>query len=82
MASPFDEEGGTFFVLINAEGQYSIWPSFIPVPAGWVGTLGPATRQACVDYIEEYWTDMRPGSLITLMSGTLDKASSEPGVGD
>jgi MbtH protein len=63
MASPFEDETGVFLVLVNAEGQYSIWPSFREVPAGW-NTVGPTgIRQACLDWIEAHWTDMRPTSL-------------------
>jgi MbtH protein len=35
MANPFDDNDGTFLVLVNAEGQHSLWPSFAPVPPGW-----------------------------------------------
>jgi uncharacterized protein YbdZ (MbtH family) len=33
--NPFDDEHGTFYSLINGEGQYSLWPTFADVPAGW-----------------------------------------------
>jgi MbtH protein len=64
MASPFEDETGTFLVLVNAEGQHSIWPSFREVPAGWnsVGPMG--NRQTCLDWIEKHWSDMRPKSLV------------------
>lgn len=64
MTNPFDDPDGTFFVLVNAENQHSLWPSFADVPAGWTRTFGPGTRQACLDYVEDNWTDMRPQSLI------------------
>jgi len=56
---PFD----TYKVVINHEEQYSIWPAERENPPGWndVGTSGP--KQACLDYIETAWTDMRPLSL-------------------
>ena len=69
MTNPFDNKDGTFLVLINDEGQHSLWPEFSPVPAGWVAKFGPESRQACVDYVEQNWTDMRPKSLITAMEG-------------
>ncbi|MEO3808647.1 MbtH family protein [Sphaerisporangium sp. B11E5] len=68
MANPFDNEDGTFFALINDEGQYSLWPAFADVPAGWEIVFGEATRKECLDYIEENWTDMRPKSLIEEMA--------------
>lgn len=67
MASPFDDEGGVFLVLVNEEKQHSLWPAFIPVPAGWLAVHGPAGRKACVDYVDATWTDMRPVSLIRAM---------------
>jgi uncharacterized protein YbdZ (MbtH family) len=62
--NPFDDESGSFLVLVNAEKQHSLWPSFADVPAGWGVVHGPADRQPCLDYIEENWTDMRPASLV------------------
>jgi MbtH protein len=67
MGNPFDDENGSFFVLVNDEGQHSLWPTFADVPAGWKVVFGEADRQACIDYIEKNWTDMRPKSLIEEM---------------
>lgn len=67
MANPFDDESGVFRVLVNDEGQYSLWPDFAPVPAGWTSVHGPDTRSACLDHIERHWTDMRPRSLAEAM---------------
>lgn len=67
MSNPFDDPDGTFLVLINEEGQYSLWPSFAEVPAGWTIAHPEDGRQACLDYIEQHWTDMRPRSLIKAM---------------
>ena len=33
--NPFEDENGVYHVLINDEGQYSLWPSFKDVPQGW-----------------------------------------------
>jgi MbtH protein len=68
MTNPFDNENGTFLVLVNAEEQHSLWPAFAEVPAGWTIRYGEDTRQACLEFIEENWTDMRPKSLIVEMS--------------
>jgi uncharacterized protein YbdZ (MbtH family) len=62
--NPFDDEMGTFLVLRNHEGQYSLWPEFAIVPSGWEPVHGPDTRQACLDYVDRHWTDMRPLSLV------------------
>lgn len=49
-----------FFVVINGEEQYSIWPSYQPVPAGWRAIGEAKCKDDCLDYIEAHWTDMRP----------------------
>ncbi|AQS65627.1 MbtH family protein [Streptomyces pactum] len=67
MTNPFDDPDGTFYVLVNDEGQHSLWPTFADVPQGWNVVHGEADRQSCLDYIEENWTDMRPKSLIRAM---------------
>ncbi|MEV5124691.1 MbtH family protein [Streptomyces decoyicus] len=64
MTNPFDDDSGSFFVLVNDEGQHSLWPTFAEVPAGWSRAYGEATRQECLDYVEENWKDLRPKSLI------------------
>jgi MbtH protein len=68
VTNPFDDKEGVFLVLVNAEGQHSLWPDFVAVPAGWTRAFGPSTHQACNDHIEATWTDMRPKSLIDAMS--------------
>jgi MbtH protein len=49
-------------VLINDEEQYSLWPAIRDVPQGWrqVGPTG--SRETCIAYVEEHWTDMTPKS--------------------
>ncbi len=34
MTNSFEDENGVYHVLVNEEGQHSIWPSFIEVPRG------------------------------------------------
>ena len=50
-------------VVINHEEQYSIWPVDREIPKGWKDVGKQGTKQQCLDYIEEVWTDMRPLSL-------------------
>ncbi|MEQ7005671.1 MbtH family protein [Actinopolymorpha sp. B17G11] len=68
MTNPFDDPDGTFHVLVNDEGQHSLWPSFVDIPAGWTPVVQDESRQTCLDYVEEHWTDMRPASLIEAMN--------------
>ena len=65
--NPFDDDSIEHLVLVNDENQHSLWPAFAEVPAGWTVVHGPANRQACVQYVDEHWTDMRPKSLIRAM---------------
>ncbi|GAB7263022.1 MbtH family protein [Dickeya ananatis] len=50
-------------VVINEQQQYSLWPEFAAVPAGWQVVYGPQSREACIAYTETHWQDMRPASL-------------------
>jgi MbtH protein len=79
MTNPFDDESGRFFVLVNDEGQHSLWPVFAEVPAGWTVAFGEESRSGCLAYIEESWTDMRPRSLAEAMAA--DEAARQPDAG-
>ncbi|MEU4985625.1 MbtH family protein [Streptomyces sp. NPDC021969] len=63
MANPFDDADGTFLVLVNDEGQHSLWPAFAERPAGWTVALDETSRDKALAYVEEHWTDLRPRSL-------------------
>ena len=67
VTNPFEDENGIYHVLINEEGQYSLWPSFIDVPDGWTIIHKSDSRAACLELINRNWTDMRPKSLIKSM---------------
>jgi MbtH protein len=69
MSNPFENPDGRFVVVVNDENQHALWPSFAEVPAGWRAVFGEADRDACLDYVGEHWTDMRPLSLITATEG-------------
>ncbi|MET9362289.1 MbtH family protein [Streptomyces sp. NPDC006632] len=63
--NPFDDADGRFLVLVNDEGQHSLWPSFAVVPGGWTVAKEEASRDACLEFVESNWTDLRPRSLAT-----------------
>ncbi|MEU5694764.1 MbtH family protein [Actinosynnema sp. NPDC020468] len=67
MTNPFENPDGVYLVLVNDEGQHSLWPEFVVVPAGWATAFGPNDRAACLAYVEREWTDLRPKSLIEAM---------------
>lgn len=66
-SNPFEDPDSGYLVLVNDEGQHSLWPSSIDVPEGWTIVLPETNRQAALDYIDENWTDMRPKSLVEAM---------------
>jgi MbtH protein len=61
-----------FEVVINLEEQYSIWPADKPIPAGWLAVGRRDVKSACLAYIDEVWTDMRPLSLRKSMAARLN----------
>jgi MbtH protein len=67
MTNPFEDPDATYLVLINDEGQHSLWPATIDVPAGWTVVRDRGSRDECLDYVNENWTDMRPRSLVEAM---------------
>jgi uncharacterized protein YbdZ (MbtH family) len=70
MTNPFEDSARTYVVLVNEEGQHSLWPDRIAVPDGWSTAHGPAGRDVCLEYITTHWTDMRPLSLRAQMDAT------------
>jgi MbtH protein len=78
MSDFFEDEDGEYLVLINDEGQYSLWRTFKAVPAGWT-VVGPSgARKDCLAYIERHWTDMRPASLIERMKRDAAQRADPP----
>jgi MbtH protein len=67
------EDKTIYRVVVNHEEQYSIWPEWKDIPAGWrdTGKLGP--KADCLAYVEEVWTDMRPLSLRKKMDKTQEQ---------
>lgn len=51
------------YVVKNHEEQYSIWPTYKPIPKGWVADGEARNKEACLSHIDKVWTDMRPLSL-------------------
>lgn len=70
-----DSDNCLYSVLVNAEGQYSLWPARKPVPLGWEPVGFSGDKESCISYVDEHWTDMRPRSL------TRNDSRSQPGRG-
>ncbi|QEH34733.1 MbtH-like protein [Aquisphaera giovannonii] len=61
---PSEEKPETIYrVVRNHEEQYSIWFTDRELPPGWDEAGRSGTKDECLAYIEEVWTDMRPLSL-------------------
>lgn len=67
MAWDEEDDSTVFKVVINHEEQYSIWPADRRSPLGWKEIGKKATKKGCFAYIEEVWTDMRPGKFASTM---------------
>jgi len=60
---PGDNDQTIYKVVINDEEQYSIWPANRENAMGWKDAGKTGTKEECLAYIQEVWTDMRPKSL-------------------
>ena len=67
------EDNTIYKVVVNHEEQYSIWFADREIPAGWTEVGKSGTKDECLAYIKEVWTDMRPLSLRRKM----DEAAKE-----
>ena len=79
MAWDEEEDTTTYKVVINHEEQYSIWPADRENALGWNDVGKSGSKQECLDYIEEVWTDMRPLSLRKQMEEDERRRAAEQG---
>lgn len=68
-----NDENTTYQVLRNDEEQYSLWPLSLDIPAGWQAVGKQGTKDECMSYVDEVWTDMRPRSLREQMAADAGK---------
>jgi MbtH protein len=57
------EDKRDYTVVVNDEEQYSIWLADRELPAGWRAVANVGKKAACLKYIDDVWSDMRPLSL-------------------
>lgn len=62
-------DGDLFQVLINEEGQHSLWPAAQKPPKGWKAVGPSGSKDECLAFVEQNWQDMRPLSLQRQMAG-------------
>jgi MbtH protein len=67
VTSQFEDLDASYVVLVNVEGQCSLWPVLADMPDGWRVEFGKAGREEFPGFIEESRRDMRPKSLIEAM---------------
>ncbi len=65
MSRDEQEDTTIYKVVQNHEEQYSILPADRENPLGWHDVGKEGSKAACLAYIDEVWTDMRPLSLRT-----------------
>ena len=75
------EDQTIYKVVVNHEEQYSIWPEDRETPLGWNDAGYSGTKDECLAYIKEVWTDMRPLSLRKKMEenerGKMEEAANQ-----
>ena len=62
-----DGDERKYQVLVNEEGQYSLWRDGKSIPNGWTATGKYGAKEECISYVDSVWTDMRPVSLRSRM---------------
>ena len=78
---PWDEEETTtttIYKVVNHEEQYSIWPADRENALGWFDADRSGSKQECLNFIQEVWTDMRPLSLRKQMDELAHKQLANP----
>jgi uncharacterized protein YbdZ (MbtH family) len=61
--NPFGDDNGSPFVFVTHEEQRILRPALDDVPAGRRVVRGEVDLAACLDHIENNWTDALPKSL-------------------
>ena len=70
MSTSVAESREMYKVVVNDEEQYCLWPAQRANSLGWHDTGKTGSREECLTYIKEVWTDMRPLSLRKRMSSS------------
>lgn len=52
-----------YFVVVNDRNEHALWPSHLPVPAGWSREGFAGSEADCMQHVDQVWTDMSPASL-------------------
>ncbi len=60
MPTTEDEDTRVYTVLVNHEGQHSLWLKSETIPNGWQVIGKEGAKAECLQYVKEAWTDMTP----------------------
>ncbi|HHV7381159.1 MbtH family protein [Escherichia fergusonii] len=63
-SNPFDDPQGVFYILRNAQGQFSLWPQQCALPAGWDVVCQPQLQASCQQWLDAHWRTLTPANFI------------------
>ncbi|MEU0851856.1 AMP-binding protein [Streptomyces flaveolus] len=63
MSAPLTVAGARWCVVLNGEGQYSLWWTDRELPPGWRAEGTSGTRERCLARVQEVWADPLPAGL-------------------
>lgn len=58
--NPFDDPQGQFYLLRNAQQQYSLWPQQCALPIGWDVISDAQSLAACQQWLISHWQILTP----------------------
>jgi len=82
MTNDDEQDLRIYKAVVNHEEQFSIWLADREIPLGWRDAGKSGTKQECLEYIKEVWTDMRPLSLRKRMEAAQNAAATAAGNSD
>lgn len=53
----------SYQVVVNNEEQYALWPQHLTIPAGWRNAGKNGSKDECLAFVKEVWSDLTPLSL-------------------
>lgn len=59
-SNPFDDLQGQFYLLQNAQQQFSLWPQQCALPEGWQVVREPQSVEACQQWLDAHWQTLTP----------------------
>ncbi|XWJ90896.1 MbtH family protein [Phytobacter ursingii] len=59
-SNPFDNPQGQFYILQNAQQQFSLWPQPCALPQGWRVVCQPASQEVCNEWLKAHWQTLTP----------------------